>query len=434
MGPHHHFLRNQLESPDLCVAPPTMSRHHSCVTGLASNNVLRKHLLLLQDCLVIKFIKHNFQNYQHDLDVGVTLFKCFREANSKCHWNLGMIEAISSLEYAGHVVPTTILVQCSSKHLNVIRTAWARRTLKPPDGYTIQLMGEMEELVADPIQQGQFSPLSDSICWSIYELTSSGQEAFVDSIMNSLSNGFPSMCIPPKELVYQTLEKLIRDQKIYQTSSGYYIVTPEVCVFMNSRSTTPAYSSAYSLSQNEKRVCYGSAACVFDEENVMYRKSKLTRHNSMKVIRNTYVSRPHMGARSLSFRLSKCNSLFDSDKEFSDNEETALQTSTLTDGQTQTELNKTKKRWFSGRWFSLRRLIPPRKQESRRGDTDSSSGYSSESSKQRCSSPASSVSAIYASIGNRTAADYSINTNCSPINKFDQYGDIEQQQNQLSSN
>ena len=34
--------------------------------------------------------------------------------------------------------------------------------------------GEIEEIIAEPVSQGQFAPLSDSLCWAILELTSSG--------------------------------------------------------------------------------------------------------------------------------------------------------------------------------------------------------------------------------------------------------------------
>jgi len=34
--------------------------------------------------------------------------------------------------------------------------------------------GEIEELIADPIEKSHFIPLSDSLCWAIHELTSSG--------------------------------------------------------------------------------------------------------------------------------------------------------------------------------------------------------------------------------------------------------------------
>jgi len=39
----------------------------------------------------------------------------------------------------------------------------------------MMITGEIEEVIADPIQKGQFSPLSDSLCWAILELTSLGQ-------------------------------------------------------------------------------------------------------------------------------------------------------------------------------------------------------------------------------------------------------------------
>lgn len=41
------------------------------------------------------------------------------------------------------------------------------------------------------------------------------------------------MSLPPRELVYTTLERLIRDRKIYQTSQGYFIVSPDTFRYMN---------------------------------------------------------------------------------------------------------------------------------------------------------------------------------------------------------
>lgn len=40
---------------------------------------------------------------------------------------------------------------------------------------SVHFTGEIEELLADPIQQSQFAPLSDSLCWAILEVTSSGK-------------------------------------------------------------------------------------------------------------------------------------------------------------------------------------------------------------------------------------------------------------------
>ncbi len=44
------------------------------------------------------------------------------------------------------------------------------------------ITGEIEEVIADPIQKGQFAPLSDSLCWAILELTSLGQFLLLELI------------------------------------------------------------------------------------------------------------------------------------------------------------------------------------------------------------------------------------------------------------
>lgn len=50
--------------------------------------------------------------------------------------------------------------------------------------------------------------------------------------MSALQVAFPTMSSPPKELVFQTLEKLIKERKVYQTSRGYFVVTPEIFRYM----------------------------------------------------------------------------------------------------------------------------------------------------------------------------------------------------------
>ena len=73
----------------------------------------------------------------------------------------------------------------------------------------------------------------------------SGQEAFVDNIISALAQSFTAMKSPSRELVYQTLEKLIQEQKIYQTSRGYFVVTPDTYRFMNAGSSN-LYPFGYS--------------------------------------------------------------------------------------------------------------------------------------------------------------------------------------------
>jgi len=56
----------------------------------------------------------------------------------------------------------------------------------------------------------------------------------VDSILGALSAAFPTMVEPGRELVYQTLEKLIKERKVYQTAHGYFVVTPDTFRYMSS--------------------------------------------------------------------------------------------------------------------------------------------------------------------------------------------------------
>ncbi len=42
--------------------------------------------------------------------------------------------------------------------------------------FCLIFLGEIEELLADPIEPSNFIPLSDSICWAIHELTGAGKQ------------------------------------------------------------------------------------------------------------------------------------------------------------------------------------------------------------------------------------------------------------------
>ncbi|KAK6621096.1 hypothetical protein RUM43_011402 [Polyplax serrata] len=86
---------------------------------------------------------------------------------------------------------------------------------------------DIDDCLVSLINQGQFTPLPEALCWVILELTSSGQHAVLESIRNCLHLSFPDIEKPSSQVVYDTLAKLMSDKKIYQTSQGYFIVTPE---------------------------------------------------------------------------------------------------------------------------------------------------------------------------------------------------------------
>lgn len=56
---------------------------------------------------------------------------------------------------------------------------------------------------------------------------SSGQSAYVDGILGELGSSFPGTVLPPKELLYEVLERLIQNKKVTQTPKGYFITGTE---------------------------------------------------------------------------------------------------------------------------------------------------------------------------------------------------------------
>ena len=91
----------------------------------------------------------------------------------------------------------------------------------------ISLTGDIDDCIVTPIQQTQFTPLTEAICDVIMDLTSHGQSATLDTIKKILASRFPHMQQPSNDIVYDTLSQLQQERKIYQTAKGYFIVTPE---------------------------------------------------------------------------------------------------------------------------------------------------------------------------------------------------------------
>ncbi|EEB20201.1 hypothetical protein Phum_PHUM605240 [Pediculus humanus corporis] len=74
-------------------------------------------------------------------DNGYLLFQGFLEANSKCFWNLSLLEAMKELQFEGYVSQGILLVRGSPCALEILRSAWSRNVLKAPTNYTISQLG-----------------------------------------------------------------------------------------------------------------------------------------------------------------------------------------------------------------------------------------------------------------------------------------------------
>ncbi|XP_055909264.1 uncharacterized protein LOC129944101 isoform X1 [Eupeodes corollae] len=196
--------------------------------GTKSPGAPQRCRLILQQCLAIQLSKpgHTPEDFWM-YDSGYMIFQNFLAANAQCWWNAPLTAATRALKYAGHVAPGMLLVTAEPCALEVLRGAYARSVLKPPATYVICSVGDIDDCIVTPTVQGQFTPLPEALCDVIMDLTAEGHSATIENIRTKLGLRFPHMTSPATEVIYDTLAQLMQEQKIYQTSKGYFIFTPE---------------------------------------------------------------------------------------------------------------------------------------------------------------------------------------------------------------
>ncbi|CAG0891810.1 unnamed protein product [Cyprideis torosa] len=98
--------------------------------------------------------------------------------------------------------------------------------------------GDVDHCEMTYVPQGQFTPLPDAICWVIHDLTMGHgpRRASFRAISRELREVFPDTVRPRESLIHATLQKLIRERKVFQAQDGYGIVTPS-STFAGSRMT-----------------------------------------------------------------------------------------------------------------------------------------------------------------------------------------------------
>ncbi|RWS14747.1 Storkhead-box protein 1-like protein [Dinothrombium tinctorium] len=158
---------------------------------------------------------------------GWSVFQSFVKENSKCYWNPSLIASVNSIEFRGFVLPSTIIVSGSEYDLETIRSCWARMTLKAPNGYAIQCLGDMASLEIVSVNQTHFTPLSEALCSSIHSLNVQGIAAFPHVICDSLRQNYPHLMVPSLEVIKKALKSLQKERKLrYISSRGYVVVPP----------------------------------------------------------------------------------------------------------------------------------------------------------------------------------------------------------------
>lgn len=143
------------------------------VTGIMSTKTLNgdkklaKHVMISQRCLgiVLKRIDKSQASLEKDetfkngdygplsmgydattedwmFESGYLIFQEFQEENRHCFWNPTLIDSMNNVEYMGYVAPGTLLICGNEYYLEALRSAWARRVLKPPANFVINRLGK----------------------------------------------------------------------------------------------------------------------------------------------------------------------------------------------------------------------------------------------------------------------------------------------------
>ncbi|KAK4879140.1 hypothetical protein RN001_007286 [Aquatica leii] len=186
--------------------------------------------VMLRRCLAIIVRKEGCQGDPGDFwmyESGYMLFQGFIAANSVCWWSSALQGATRGLVYRGYVSPGALLVSSEPCSLEVLRGAWARRVLQPPSGYKIVGIEDIEECLVTTVAQTQWTPLPEAVCAVVLRLSSQGRPAGIESIREALILAFPHVSPPGERTLYDILTQLTTERKLYHTSKGYFIVTPE---------------------------------------------------------------------------------------------------------------------------------------------------------------------------------------------------------------
>ncbi|XP_030621884.1 storkhead-box protein 2 [Chanos chanos] len=158
---------------------------------------------------------------------GYEIFADFKSLNIKHFWNKMVSDAIEETFFLGWIDEHVLLIQGKEDHLEVLREAWMRRSLKPPQGFDIKYLGDVSPISMSPISQSQFIPLGEILCLAISAMNSARKAVTQETLIEHLATCFPGVPTPSLEILRHTLNMLVRERKIYPTPEGYFIVTPQ---------------------------------------------------------------------------------------------------------------------------------------------------------------------------------------------------------------
>ncbi|XP_072524321.1 storkhead-box protein 2 isoform X1 [Salminus brasiliensis] len=158
---------------------------------------------------------------------GYEIFADFKALNASYFWNKMVADAIAETFFLGWIDEHVLLIQGEEEHLEALREAWMRRSLKPPHGFDIKYLGDVSPISMSPISQSQFIPLGEILCLAISAMNSARKTVTQETLIEHLATCFPGVPTPSLEILRHTLNMLVRERKIYPTPEGYFIVTPQ---------------------------------------------------------------------------------------------------------------------------------------------------------------------------------------------------------------
>ncbi|KJH44854.1 hypothetical protein DICVIV_09104 [Dictyocaulus viviparus] len=171
----------------------------------------------VMSCLAITFNGPKAKN-------GRRLFENFVQANKYSFWNRELVQAVESLIFMGFMRPCTIFISGPVIHLQSLRTAWARRVLKPADGYLISSLGEMGAI--QMVEQMHFVPLADVLCDAIVSLTRLGRGSTLAAVRQYVIRNCPYVAPPSIEMVKQTVATLVATGLVYRMGDHLFVSVP----------------------------------------------------------------------------------------------------------------------------------------------------------------------------------------------------------------
>ncbi|CAD6191882.1 unnamed protein product [Caenorhabditis auriculariae] len=155
---------------------------------------------------------------------GRRLFESFVEQNKLSFWNRELVAAADALIYMGFMRPSTMFVSASHAHLKTLKDAWARRILKPAEGYAIASLGDLGAI--QQVEQMHFVPLGDVLCDAIAQLNRSGQPATEMSVRQYVARYCPHVAPPGIDMVKQTVMSLVATGLVYRMGEHLFVSVP----------------------------------------------------------------------------------------------------------------------------------------------------------------------------------------------------------------